>query len=355
MDNNKLFAGCEDGKLYQLWWNDQIVNPEWVWLATPPLETSITSAPGAAIMNSKLFVPGEDGHLYQLYYESASGWNWTDQGMPLPDIEITTTPTAVIGSKVFAGTSSLKLAQLYWTGYDWTWDPLTDIPNINRVFVLMLENRSFDHMLGFSGITGTDAVSGQQAVIDGLTGEESNSGIPVEGGAAWQMDKDPGHEFKDVVTQLCGKGASYPSGGPYPTINNSGFVSNWTKVNHDADPGQIMECQLESQVPWLTMFARHYAICDNWYSSMPGPTWPNRFFVHAASAGGLDDSPSSLKYFFGIWEGTSFRMAQYMIGLQKSTCGTKSIPALSFHKPSPCSELAVSITYGISLNIFSKM
>ena len=39
----------------------------------------------------------------------------------------------------------------------------------------MLENRSFDHMLGFSGITGTDAATGQPTTIDGLNGTESNS------------------------------------------------------------------------------------------------------------------------------------------------------------------------------------
>src|SRR5438067_1190090 len=40
---------------------------------------------------------------------------------------------------------------------------------IEHVFVLMLENRSFDHMLGFSDITGTDAVSGRVTKISGLT------------------------------------------------------------------------------------------------------------------------------------------------------------------------------------------
>jgi len=46
---------------------------------------------------------------------------------------------------------------------------------IKHVFVLMLENRSFDHMLGFSGITGTDAETGVPTAIDGHKGTESNS------------------------------------------------------------------------------------------------------------------------------------------------------------------------------------
>ena len=38
------------------------------------------------------------------------------------------------------------------------------------MFVLMLENRSFDHMLGFSGITETDTVPSSRTSINGLTG-----------------------------------------------------------------------------------------------------------------------------------------------------------------------------------------
>jgi len=47
--------------------------------------------------------------------------------------------------------------------------------NITNVFVLALENRSFDHMLGFSRITGTDAATGKPTTINGLTGNESNT------------------------------------------------------------------------------------------------------------------------------------------------------------------------------------
>ncbi len=44
---------------------------------------------------------------------------------------------------------------------------------IDHVFVVMLENRSFDHMLGFSQIRGTDP-SGRLTKIEGFTGKESN-------------------------------------------------------------------------------------------------------------------------------------------------------------------------------------
>jgi phospholipase C len=50
----------------------------------------------------------------------------------------------------------------------------------------------------------------------------------------------------------------------------------------------------EKEVPVITALAREFAICDNWFSSMPGPTFPNRCFFHAASSAGLDDTPTKL-------------------------------------------------------------
>jgi phospholipase C len=61
-----------------------------------------------------------------------------------------------------------------------------------------------------------------------------------------------------------------------------------------------MKCMSTAQVPVLTALAKESAVCDHWHASMPGPTWPNRFFAHAASSGGLDDSPSNADMF--AWE-----------------------------------------------------
>ncbi len=167
----------------------------------------------------------------------------------------------------------------------------------NHVFVLMLENRSFDHMLGFSAITGNDAATGAATQTDGLTGTESNSfgGLiyPVQKGASWVMPVDPGHEFDDVVTQLCGEGAAYPSGGAYPPLNNSGFVAAYANTGGATDPGEIMKCFSPEQLPVLNALAQEFVVCDRWHASMPGPTWPNRMFVHAASSSGLDHSPTT--------------------------------------------------------------
>ncbi len=164
---------------------------------------------------------------------------------------------------------------------------------IKYVFVIMLENRSFDHMLGLSNIQGIDAISGQPTTIDGLNEnnnwnvDSNGTKVSVTSPADWAMLHDPGHEFEDVKEQLCGLNVNYPA------INNSGFVTNYSETHHFDNPAEIMKCYAPDQLPILTTLAKEFAVCDYWFSSMPGPTWPNRFFVHAASSGGLDHSPST--------------------------------------------------------------
>src|SRR3954467_12668234 len=171
---------------------------------------------------------------------------------------------------------------------------------VEHVFVLMLENRSFDHMLGFSGITGTDAETGEQTEIHGLSGNESNSyhgqTYTVARPADWEMPVDPNHEFPDVLEQLTGT-RDFPSDHHYPPIDGSGFVKNYARTEgvDEQNLGEILRCYDPEQLPVLTKLATEFAVCDGWWSSLPGPTWPNRFFAHAASSGGLDHTPI-------IWE-----------------------------------------------------
>jgi phospholipase C len=169
--------------------------------------------------------------------------------------------------------------------------------NVQHIFVLVLENRAFDHMLGFSGITGRDAKNGSPTQINGLTGSEANTfngaAYSVSKGADYVMPVDPGHEFNHVLEQLCGSAATYQSGAAYPAINSSGFVASYAASGGASNPAELMKCFAPEQLPVLVALAREFALCDNWHASMPGPTWPNRMFIHAASSGGLDHSPST--------------------------------------------------------------
>jgi hypothetical protein len=89
---------------------------------------------------------------------------------------------------------------------------------------------------------------------------------------------------------------TYQPGTNYPPVLNNGFIVNYAE-SAATDPTKIMKCFSPERVPVIKALAQEFAVCDNWFSSMPGPTWPNRFFMHAASSGGLDDSPSGLASF----------------------------------------------------------
>jgi phospholipase C len=168
---------------------------------------------------------------------------------------------------------------------------------ITHVFVVMLENRSFDSMFAMSGIKGITAATTKD--FNSYNDKTYN----VQSSAPLSLPTDPGHEFLDVVEQLGGEGAQkkWQHGGPYPPINNSGFVANYatttdelTGLPPEADFGDVMACfATPNQLPVLYQLAIQFALCDQWHSSLPGLTWPNRFFLHGASSSGMDANPST--------------------------------------------------------------
>ncbi|MBY5164466.1 phosphoesterase [Nitriliruptoria bacterium AS10] len=201
---------------------------------------------------------------------------------------------------------------------------LADGPaTITNVFVLMLENHSFDNVFGQSGLPGITAgpVTSNTWTPEGGAPRT----FPVGSPAPVAMSTDPGHEFDDVLEQLCGPGdqvddgAHHPPlgpGGAYPSpIDMSGFAQNYATTTSEgtglpaADQvGDIMMgFDTAKQLPTMYELASEYVLCDHWFASMPGPTWPNRFFVHAGSSGGLDHSPSNTEILG--WElGTGFAL-----------------------------------------------
>lgn len=170
---------------------------------------------------------------------------------------------------------------------------------IDRVFVLMLENRSFDHMYAFSGITGV-GIDGLPTSIDaagpGDTNVADGRTVSVNAPADFSLknvDKDPPHEFEDAVAALCGVEVDpYDPAVGYPPIHNSGFAQHYIDKG-GASAERAMSCFTSDQLPVLNTLAREFALCDAWFSSLPGPTFPNRFFAMAASSGGLDASPGT--------------------------------------------------------------
>lgn len=158
---------------------------------------------------------------------------------------------------------------------------------IKRMVVLMMENRSFDHMLGFA--------RDDTWKINGLDGTESNSDsrdniVRVTNDAVYSGDfpgtDDPGHSTFDVLTQLYGDPRT-PIGST-PTME--GFVRSYEEKIHDPlKAHRVMKCFSPKSLPVLTKLAQEFAVCDQWFSSLPGPTFPNRAFAHGATSIGRVD------------------------------------------------------------------
>jgi hypothetical protein len=81
--------------------------------------------------------------------------------------------------------------------------------------------------------------------------------------------------------------------GPFTTPPlNRGFVFDYAQqpCNTLQKAHNIMRCFAPNTLPVLTTLAQEFAICDHWFASVPGPTWPNRFFVHTATSDGHVDN-----------------------------------------------------------------
>ena len=177
--------------------------------------------------------------------------------------------------------------------------------DIKHVVVLMLENRSFDSMLGMLYPSGEG--------FDGLTGTEQNTwhlgdGTPSEPVWVWKSpdmtpaaacipNPDPGELFTDIHMQLHGL-ADNATLNPGPTMG--GFVDNYMRQPAGTvpyEPAAVMHYFAESEIPVLSQLARQFGVSDRWHASAPCQTWPNRFFVHAATANGyVNNSPTHFPY-----------------------------------------------------------
>lgn len=185
--------------------------------------------------------------------------------------------------------------------------PANQLSSINHIVVLMLENRSFDHMLGFLySASGNVSPTGQP--FEGLTGKESNPGtngapVPVftisasNSEAYFMPGADPGEGYTATNSQLFGSNTA-----PTPPVaTNQGFVTNFSytlgwestegySIVAGTTANDIMGVFSPAMLPVLSGLARGFAVCDHWFSSAPTETLPNRAFVNAGtSQGHLDD------------------------------------------------------------------
>ena len=164
---------------------------------------------------------------------------------------------------------------------------------IQHVVVLMMENRSFDHLLG--DLPGIDGASPSHSNRSRKSGNlYSQTGNP----ATYAEHEDPTHEFRHAVKQI--GGTANP--------DMSGFVNEHETAYPQASPQTVMNSCGPDLVPVLHTLATNFAVSDRWFCSLPGPTWPNRFFAMMGSCHGsismeaknakLDAVAKTLRFYF---------------------------------------------------------
>jgi len=149
---------------------------------------------------------------------------------------------------------------------------------VEHFFTLMMENRSFDHLLGFCNNPAIDGTSTTARVLV----DSGTTTAAISDDAVDRMN-DIDHEYPAVRRQL-----HAPADSDDSPVTMQGFYL--------ANGAEALRCfpATAPETGVLRLLAGEYCLLQRWFSSMPGPTWPNRFFVHAATSGGLDNSPGSL-------------------------------------------------------------
>jgi phospholipase C len=208
----------------------------------------------------------------------------------------------------------------------------SNLQKIDHIVVLMLENRSFDNLLGFLGALDP---GGQK--VNGVAGKDLSNPIPeyaphpegckkVPVGVETKMtnpNPDPGEEYAHVNTQLFGR--VIPEQNRYPPFDAepynlpkrksytdapmNGFVTDY--INHfnavrarmpDYEEYKIiMNCHTEEAVPVLSTLAKEYAVFDAWFASVPSQTICNRSFMHTSTSQGY---VLNAPYYHWLWNET---------------------------------------------------
>ena len=158
-----------------------------------------------------------------------------------------------------------------------------DLSLIDTVVIVMMENRSFDHLLGYLSLpdTGRVDVNGLQTDAAWLARFANTSG-----GQSYrpfrltQPDQklvgDPPHERSDIETQL-GRPEVGPGGTQsYPM---TGFVNSYAGLDPSTQLPLVMGYFAGSDIPTFDFLAAQYAICDAWFASLPASTQPNRLMA----------------------------------------------------------------------------
>jgi phospholipase C len=164
-------------------------------------------------------------------------------------------------------------------------DSVAALDEIEHVVVLMLENRSFDHMLGYLGLEegGLDV----DGLEEGMANEHAGRSYPIFRleGTAFTKAQDPCHSGACVDEQVAN--------------GNAGFAANYIETRIEpaaAERVVVMGYYDGRQLPIYDFLARRFCVCDHWFCPVRGATFPNRLYAVAGRAAGSRDNASPPVY-----------------------------------------------------------
>jgi phospholipase C len=152
--------------------------------------------------------------------------------------------------------------------------------SVEHIIVLMLENRSFDHFFG--AVPHVDGVDPNHPRSN-LVAPGSANAYQQDPDAVRKMKPDPRHETKNVLRQIK----------PKALDRMGGFVNDFAIEEPGAKEawGQVMAYFPLGSLAATHQLAQSFCVIDPWFSSVPGPTWTNRFFVHSGTSQGWVEMP----------------------------------------------------------------
>jgi phospholipase C len=144
--------------------------------------------------------------------------------------------------------------------------PPPDQSGIEHIVVVCMENRSFDHYLGW---------------VPGATGAQSGLSYLDNGGVAHST-----HRLTDTWTGCGFNDPDHSYDGGRIQYNN-GALDGFRKGSND---DYALGYYTAADIPFHAALVNRFAICDHWFCSFLGPTFPNRVYTHAAATDRIDNN-----------------------------------------------------------------
>jgi phospholipase C len=160
---------------------------------------------------------------------------------------------------------------------------------ISTVILVMLENRSFDHMLGH--LTYESLIPG----IDGLERDLSKYVNPYKGGryqpfpmGGGALPSDLPHEYDEVATELAYSQVTQQ-------FDMTGFIEAYAAFAKQEPLQQAppMGFFTADKVPITSFLARRFRTCDRWHCPLPTSTQPNRTMAFCGASQIFDTPPGA--------------------------------------------------------------